>query len=274
MAEEMVRQPNVNDVANLKKLMDSNVSLPDFIAKSIGTLRRASELSDVLSDWADKISHNNDTTSNTDLSLAYKWMIKLNGILTTGRNIPFGQHLSHFSQFLPSEMFKNNLINTAKLIKFDCFEDISALDQSVHQLLAKMAQVLGFGNETMPISLFDLPYLVNLPTSRTARAASIRERAFFSHCSLLKSGLSMMRYDDRGRYDCFELWDEFITDPVHGISPCHHESETVRNLCCIWSHLLDDKLEAIMVIMKHSKHRAATYESFQVRKFNFRDPKS
>ena len=173
-----------------------------------------------------------------------------------------GMMIANFAQLLPFGSFKNDL--TTKYKYFDKREcsSMSEEEKDLHGIFAKLS---GIGNDTVKVSLFELPYLVGLPEARLSTSIPIRETAYFSHCSLIESGLkgSEEYLNFFTRFNCFAWWEDYIIGR-YKIHPCDTTDQEKKNVCCIWPDVFGDNLLPIMAAMKQMRHRGMSMESITV----------
>ena len=259
-----LKQKDLNILASiLSRLNDTENQMVDLIADGMSKFRRTKQLTAFLSHRNDQLIHVNITaTSSPSLTTVTSWLIKLTNILASGSYVPLGSLIAHFAQFLPVKTFTNDIANSKRVFTSIQCQNIRDQELRIHQFFAKLGHILNIGNDTFKISLFELPTLVDLPDRRIAKKASIRERAFFSHCSALQAGFPLNLHSAR-RW-CFQQWDRFISEK-DDTNPCY---EGRHSECCIWRDIFGDKLSQILTVMKHAKLRANTFESLEVRMYN------
>ena len=254
----------------LAKFLEANNGTIDdmvfdqFIVENLGKHARSSSISNELIEFLN-ISDNSKVVQNPEiLKRATTLAVKIyNTLYSSSYFTTLGQLVSHFSQALSFGTFENDLTdNWQYFIKRKC-SSISKEENLLHDFLSKLS---GIGNQTFKVSLFDLPYLIAIPDARTAVSSPKRESAYFSHCSLIKSGLAGADFylTFGGRSSCFRKWDSYIINPNQS-HPCDSSDDKIKNLCCIWSDIFGNDLETIMTVMKHSNHRGMTLESVSVR---------
>ena len=236
----------------LKKVMINNISNIRINGRSIGEFKEAFDRVEI-----ELESQSEEDCNEEDFSRLADELTIITKEFFNRYNPPgLGYIVSTFAPEM-GQSFRKVRPDPTKKLKRKC-DILTEMEVGLHRFLSEITFKLGIGDGEFPISLFELPAMLEPTTGRVVKFPSYRDNFPFTMCHRNGSNeqsFEMMTY-------CYRDFGDFITGK--GPHPCDiNPNETKLQTCCLWSKRFGTNLTAIMTVMKHALHRGRSDQNVE-----------